>query len=314
MEEAGNGGLTFTSTASHQRHRNSHPHRQHDRHIDRRRNAQGARKYQDSLDPIINPCQKPINSRSKSNPKRHDAPTSTIAIATATATANRIRHGECQRNHAAHLGGHVVDGCGEFMAGGEEGTPEYFKCAACDCHRNFHRREAYGETPPPTTSYHLLYNSSKPITQNHINIISAAQPTSMLLQPPQPQIHPGVSPFGSTNPLPVFQPPMTVAFGGGRTGAPAESSSEDLNVFRSHVEGQPSEAHGAPKKRFRTKFTAEQKHNMMQFAEKLGWRIQKQNDLEIDKFCEEARVKRQVFRVWMHNNKQAMKRKQPSVD
>eukprot|EP00245_Coleochaete_scutata_P009142 TRINITY_DN2950_c0_g1_i1.p1 TRINITY_DN2950_c0_g1~~TRINITY_DN2950_c0_g1_i1.p1 ORF type:complete len:538 (+),score=94.46 TRINITY_DN2950_c0_g1_i1:267-1880(+) len=47
---------------------------------------------------------------------------------------------ECQRNQAACMGGQAVDGCGEFMPAGEEGTPDSFRCAACDCHRNFHRR------------------------------------------------------------------------------------------------------------------------------------------------------------------------------
>lgn len=51
-----------------------------------------------------------------------------------------IRYGECQRNHAASTGGHAVDGCREFMADGEEGTSGGMACAACGCHRNFHRR------------------------------------------------------------------------------------------------------------------------------------------------------------------------------
>ncbi|MCL7038353.1 hypothetical protein MKW94_021911 [Papaver nudicaule] len=48
-------------------------------------------------------------------------------------------YGDCMKNHAAHMGLNVVDGCGEFMPGGEEGTPEALNCAACECHRNFHR-------------------------------------------------------------------------------------------------------------------------------------------------------------------------------
>ncbi|CAI9757845.1 unnamed protein product [Fraxinus pennsylvanica] len=49
-----------------------------------------------------------------------------------------IRNRECLKNHAAKIGGHVVDGCGEFMPSGDEGTPEFLTCAACDCHRSFH--------------------------------------------------------------------------------------------------------------------------------------------------------------------------------
>ncbi|XP_038976512.1 mini zinc finger protein 2-like [Phoenix dactylifera] len=51
-----------------------------------------------------------------------------------------VRYGECQKNHAASAGGYAVDGCREFMAEGEEGSSGALKCAACGCHRNFHRR------------------------------------------------------------------------------------------------------------------------------------------------------------------------------
>ncbi|KAJ0692560.1 putative transcription factor ZF-HD family [Helianthus annuus] len=53
-----------------------------------------------------------------------------------------VRYGECQRNHAANVGGYAVDGCREFMASNEEeeGTEALLTCAACGCHRNFHRR------------------------------------------------------------------------------------------------------------------------------------------------------------------------------
>lgn len=52
-----------------------------------------------------------------------------------------VRYAECQKNHAATIGGYAVDGCREFMANGEEGSTEALNCAACSCHRNFHKRE-----------------------------------------------------------------------------------------------------------------------------------------------------------------------------
>ena len=107
---------------------------------------------------------------------------------------------------------------------------------------------------------------------------------------------------------------MMMAFGGGG-GTAAESTSEDLNMFRSnYVGGQASAHHRQPisgsKKRFRTKFTQPQKDRMVEFAEKLGWKIQKHDDQEVQQFCSEVGVKRKAFKVWMHNNKQAMKKKQ----
>lgn len=52
-----------------------------------------------------------------------------------------VRYKECRKNHAASIGGYAVDGCREFMASGEEGTAAFLRCAACNCHRNFHRKE-----------------------------------------------------------------------------------------------------------------------------------------------------------------------------
>ncbi|XP_054810336.1 zinc-finger homeodomain protein 5-like isoform X3 [Prosopis cineraria] len=106
---------------------------------------------------------------------------------------------------------------------------------------------------------------------------------------------------------PRLVPPMMMAFGG----VPAESSGEDLQVFQSNSGGQPPvQASLSKTKRFRTKFTQEQKKRMMEYAEKLGWKIQKNDEQEVRQFCSQVGVNRQVFKVWMHNNKQ---RKQQQV-
>ncbi|KAE9612981.1 putative transcription factor ZF-HD family [Lupinus albus] len=49
---------------------------------------------------------------------------------------------------------------------------------------------------------------------------------------------------------------------------------------------------------------------MMVFAEKLGWKIQKQDEQEVQQFCSQVGLRNQVFKVWMHNNKQALKKRQ----
>uniref|UniRef100_A0A7N0VEH6 ZF-HD dimerization-type domain-containing protein n=1 Tax=Kalanchoe fedtschenkoi TaxID=63787 RepID=A0A7N0VEH6_KALFE len=73
-----------------------------------------------------------------------------------TTTSSIVRYGECQKNHAANVGGYAVDGCREFMASGMEGTSEALRCAACGCHRNFHRKEVETEVvcecSPPHSS------------------------------------------------------------------------------------------------------------------------------------------------------------------
>ncbi|XP_010539899.1 PREDICTED: zinc-finger homeodomain protein 5 isoform X2 [Tarenaya hassleriana] len=210
--------------------------------------------------------------------------------------AKTVRYRECLKNHAASVGGSVQDGCGEFMPGGEEGTIEALKCAACDCHRNFHRKEVdggggnrpYGSSaalrPPPAVGMSMMMSP-------------------LMVSPPASFHH---RKYGMVT-------PMSVAYGGGG----AESSSEDLNLY-----GQSSGEYGAAvgtqtqppfsmtKKRFRTKFTSEQKERMMEFAEKLGWRMNKQDEEELERFCAEIGVKRQVFKVWMHNNKNNVKKQQ----
>ncbi|CAO2211050.1 unnamed protein product [Urochloa humidicola] len=57
---------------------------------------------------------------------------------------------ECLKNHAASLGGYALDGCGEFTPApdADPADPASLRCAACGCHRNFHRR--LHEAPPPS--------------------------------------------------------------------------------------------------------------------------------------------------------------------
>eukprot|EP00268_Persea_americana_P048616 TRINITY_DN5156_c1_g1_i2.p1 TRINITY_DN5156_c1_g1~~TRINITY_DN5156_c1_g1_i2.p1 ORF type:complete len:175 (-),score=31.69 TRINITY_DN5156_c1_g1_i2:239-763(-) len=129
----------------------------------------------------------------------------------------REAYRECLRNHAASLGSYATDGCGEF-------TPDGLTCAACGCHRNFHRKIIVGDCYPLRTAS-----------------FEAAE----------------------------------------RSGG---------------------------KKRVRTKFSAEQKEKMLRFAEKIGWRIQRKEgegggEDDIEGFCREIGVSRQVFKVWMHNHK-----------
>ncbi|KAK9284624.1 hypothetical protein L1049_023800 [Liquidambar formosana] len=225
--------------------------------------------------------------------------------------ASTIRYRECLKNHAATMGGHSVDGCGEFMPGGEEGTQEALKCAACDCHRNFHRKEIDGESQYNANKYYT-FNPSKNSSRRNTTIPPSQFPPPFPAPPPSSHHHHHHHPTTSPSTVPI--PPMMMAFGG----VPAESSSEDLNVFHSNVGVQPSaqqhqqqpSSFSLSKKRFRTKFSQEQKDKMMEFAEKLGWKIQKQDEQQVGQFCAEVGIKRQVFKVWMHNNKQAMKKKQ----
>ncbi|XP_050128079.1 zinc-finger homeodomain protein 6-like [Malus sylvestris] len=209
--------------------------------------------------------------------------------------ASRVRYRECLKNHAVSSGGHVLDGCGEFMPGGDEDTPGSLKCAACECHRNFHRKEIDGDHV--SNNYYVInqqHNSRRDSAITRLPVLIST--------PPSLPVHHSAARGPS--------PAMMMTFGSSG-GVAAESSSEDLNMNNNLFGGAnyAADAQGS-KKRFRTKFSQEQKEKMTEVAEKLGWRIQKHDEQEVEKLCSEVGIKRQVFKVWMHNNKQAMKKKQ----
>ncbi|URE32175.1 ZF-HD homeobox protein [Musa troglodytarum] len=164
---------------------------------------------------------------------------SNSAILPATDTDAALRYRECLRNHAASLGGHILDGCCEFMPRSDDAL----KCAACGCHRSFHRRDT---------------DVNSPLRDLHASV-----------------------------------------------GAATESSTEELMLG-----AVPQQRLTVSKKRFRTKFTADQKERMMAFAEKVGWRMQKQHEAAVEQFCGEVGVSRQVLKVWMHNNKNSLRKQQ----
>ncbi|KAH6788392.1 hypothetical protein C2S51_003398 [Perilla frutescens var. frutescens] len=204
----------------------------------------------------------------------------------------RTGYRECLKNHAANIGGNVTDGCGEFMPSGGEGTLEALKCAACGCHRNFHRKE------------HSLH---------HHGEVGSAMVHPLQLTPPLPspsfsqhRMGGGGGGGGGGHHWGSVMQPVKVAFGGGGGGTDSSSDELNFNAFHSSAVAPPP-----PQKRFRTRFTAEQKEKMLEFAEKVGWRIPREDDADLQRFCGEVGVKRQVFKVWMHNNKSISSKKTP---
>lgn len=275
--------------------------------------------------PNSNPDPDPVQVASATIPSASNSKTAPpqpqplpLPLPSGANASSSVRYRECLKNHAASMGGHVTDGCGEFMPSGEEGTPEALRCAACDCHRNFHRKEGDGQAQAATTSPYIFNHTAR--HNNATNLYQTSvfrtrpQSASLITMPSshqqQQQHHHQIVSHTYSHGLTASPTgpmvPMMMAFGGNSGGA-AESSSEDLNMFQYDAGGQ---AVHQSKKRHRTKFTQQQKDRMHEFAEKLGWKIQKQDEQEVQQFCNEVGVKRQVFKVWMHNNKQAMKKKQ----
>ncbi|KAI3733638.1 hypothetical protein L6452_13086 [Arctium lappa] len=175
-----------------------------------------------------------------------------------------VAYRECLKNHAATIGSHAVDGCGEFMPSPPT-EPTSLKCAACGCHRNFHRRD-------PT-------NDSYATNKTHF-IDSSPQPTNYAYAP-----HVLLS-LSTT----AAEQNHTVAI----PGTPAAIKIENPNG----------------RKRFRTKFSQDQKEKMSLFAEKLGWKMQRCDDKLVADFCNELGIRRGIFKVWMHNNKNTFGKKE----
>uniref|UniRef100_A0ACD5T6W4 Uncharacterized protein n=1 Tax=Avena sativa TaxID=4498 RepID=A0ACD5T6W4_AVESA len=209
---------------------------------------------------------------------------------------SEVRYQECLRNHVAAQGGHVVDGCGEFMPTGDgDGDGAHaLRCAACGCHRSFHRKD--------DGQQHYQHQARFPLPH------APTTPRVPLLMPPPPH------PYSATASHPHAPPPFPYHYpqhhhqhqhtpSGGTT---TESSSEERGPGH-----PPSTSAQERRKRFRTRFTAEQKEQMLALAERVGWRMQRQDESLVENFCALAGVRRQVFKVWMHNNKQHHSRRQP---
>eukprot|EP00250_Pteridium_aquilinum_P033895 c6600_g1_i1 orf=769-1749(+) len=177
-----------------------------------------------------------------------------------------VRYRECMKNHAASLGGHALDGCGEFLPSGADGF-DALVCSACNCHRNFHRREVEGE--------HVCSCKRYANMSTNANVRGVSGPPT-----------PGLFTMSTSRDIvlhPQVELPMSPLHYADEADVRSKSSSR--------------------KRRHRTKFSAEQKERMFSFAENLEWRISKQNDVSVQQFCDEVGVKRSVFKVWMHNNK-----------
>ncbi|KAF8106216.1 hypothetical protein N665_0145s0030 [Sinapis alba] len=177
-----------------------------------------------------------------------------------------VTYKECLKNHAAGIGGHALDGCGEFIPSAlfNSSDPTSLTCDACGCHRNFHRRE------------------------DDLSSVSAALPRIEYRPHNRHQLPPPLPPVGvgsqdddddPASPPPISSSYMLLALSGGATAGPVS------------------------RKRYRTKFSQFQKGKMFEFAERVGWRMPKADDVDVMEFCREIGVEKNVFKVWMHNNK-----------
>ncbi|KAG2243278.1 hypothetical protein Bca4012_013954 [Brassica carinata] len=214
-------------------------------------------------------------------------------------TIPTVTYKECLKNHAAAIGGHALDGCGEFMPSPSStpSDPTSLKCAACGCHRNFHRRDPDDSSvpppslPPSSTTAAIEY---QPHHRHH---------------PPPPAPPLPRSPT-SSSPPPISSSYMLLALSGNNKPGGGNSlpfsdlnfAANNLSTHHHHHNHNNNHTPGS-RKRFRTKFSQHQKDKMHEFADRIGWKIQKRDEDEVREFCREVGVDKGVLKVWMHNNK-----------
>ncbi|XP_021721411.1 zinc-finger homeodomain protein 10-like [Chenopodium quinoa] len=245
-----------------------------------------------------------------------------------------VLYKECLKNHAASLGGHALDGCGEFMPAptATASDPTSLKCAACGCHRNFHRREPEETVNATTPLTHVIeyhpHHRHHPLPPPASNPQTAPAVATRGVRSPGSQSPPPIS----SSYYPGSAPHMLLALSSGGVGAttgvvldnntpttnngphhphhhhhPHQQHHHHHNHNHNHNQAQhlmnSSSSQPPSRKRFRTKFSQDQKDRMHEFAEKVGWKMQKTNEDLVNGFCNEIGVERGVFKVWMHNNK-----------
>ncbi|CAH2079908.1 unnamed protein product [Thlaspi arvense] len=188
---------------------------------------------------------------------------------------------ECLKNHAAALGGHALDGCGEFMPSPSSIStdPTSLKCAACGCHRNFHRREPDSDSSiPPLPSAVTAAIEYQPHHRHH-----PPPPPPPQAAPPPPR-----SP-NSASPPPISSSYMLLSLSGTNNNNLAFS---DLNFSGNNHHHQIGS-----RKRFRTKFSQFQKEKMHEFADRVGWKMQKRDEDDVRDFCRQIGVDKSVLKI-----------------
>ncbi|AQK74035.1 Zinc-finger homeodomain protein 5 [Zea mays] len=226
------------------------------------------------------------------------APTSapsTLGLVPVVEAAQLWRYRECLRNHAARLGAHVLDGCCEFMPSGGDGAAA-LACAACGCHRSFHRREA-------VPGGGVAVSPSAAVTPTPTAGANSSRAIPLLLAPP----HMHTRPPHHVPASPASAPAALAESSSEELRGPAPAPAPPTHAQVAVVGGSASAPPAPSKKRFRTKFTAEQKDLMREFAHRVGWRVHKPDADAVDAFCAQVGVSRRVLKVWMHNNKHLAK-------
>ncbi|XP_069149151.1 zinc-finger homeodomain protein 4-like [Solanum lycopersicum] len=187
-----------------------------------------------------------------------------------------VKYLECRHNYAARSNGYVLDGCGEFCPTVALQTPESFICAACHCHRNFHRKvevEVEDEAESPIIS---------------INHPSHGTPLVIMDDPPPSQSKV-------------------------KTGAQLCETSEKNNTnveTKMEMDGREiqvkklkREYNGCSSSSVRIRLDPYQRKRIQNFAnEIMGWKWKKSHE-QIIPFCDEIGITPNFLKNWINNTR-----------
>ncbi|XP_019261875.1 PREDICTED: zinc-finger homeodomain protein 4-like [Nicotiana attenuata] len=168
--------------------------------------------------------------------------------------------------------GYALDGCGEFCP---NGIPESLICAACNCHRNFHRKMEVEVEVETEVELSILSNSHH---NRGTSLVIVVPPTPTYQQ--QSRIHPRQK-YDKNNNV-AATPPQ-------RAETATEMGGREIEV---------AEQMSTKRKRI----NSEQKERVKAFAEKIGWRWTKYNK-EVKPFCAEIGITPYFLKNWIDNNR-----------
>ncbi|KAF8049397.1 hypothetical protein N665_2222s0010 [Sinapis alba] len=218
----------------------------------------------------------------------------------------KSHYGECRKNHAASVGTTAYDGCGEFVSAnpGEDSLD----CAACGCHRSFHREESLSDGVSKTILETLKIS---PLEYRQI----FCSPYGDGAKEEEERVRRLRMRFTAEQTEKMRSYAEKVGW------KVSSESREEVKEFcngigvtrknlrvwmnnHNEVNGRRLGDEEGRVKRLKTKFTAEQTEKMRRYAEKLRWKVSLEDREETEGFCNEIGVNRNNFMIWMNNHKE----------
>ncbi|CAH8390770.1 unnamed protein product [Eruca vesicaria subsp. sativa] len=222
-------------------------------------------------------------------------------------------YGECRKNQAASTTTTTAyDGCGEFVSANP--AEDSLNCAACGCHRTFHLQEPLSDgaileiLKISPLQFRQIFcspygNTEERIVTDRSNEEGAKKRVKRRFTEEQREkMRSYAEKVGWKVSTESRERVKEFCDGIGVT---RKNLRVWMNNNHNGVNGRRlDEEEGRVRKRFKTKFTAEQTEKMRRYAEKLTWKVRAEDRVETEGFCGEIGVSWNSFMIWMNNHKE----------